>query len=396
MRSSFKHLLLGRTGGSVRGEGGGAVDLGFGLGTRVALVVRASVAGEVGTEDVTFTDLETGEVGTTDVVVTGLGAGEDGTEDVVVTGLVAGEVGTEDVVVTGLVAGEVGTEEYGAGLGSGEVGADEEVGAGLGVGEGGSEEVVSGSTAEVGTGEVGTEDEGAGALGSGDVGTDITPPAALTTGDVGTEATPDTGGEVAAAGVGLNVGRARAGRGCEGGSGVGVGVGIGAVGRAIDGKRNHGRDGAETEKKEGNGKHLAEPTYRDERRNKGRHRIQKELTDHESSIAHNPRLPWWNDFSGLKGGHWIELIVTTIEDSASSLSFEGQLPITFHLIKLPINTIIIDSLVHDSAFSPTSLAEIISAVSFYTRQRLSTTSFPNFVYLYDASRLPFRPHKYGC
>ncbi|KAJ6686393.1 hypothetical protein OIU79_016217 [Salix purpurea] len=84
--------------------------------------------------------------------------------------------------------------------------------------------------------------------------------------------------------------------------------------------------------------------------------------------------PWWNDFSCLKEDHWIELIVTTIEDSASSLSIEGQLPITFYLSKLLINTIIIDFLLHDSAFSPTSLAEIISAVSFYTRQRLSTTS----------------------
>ncbi|KAJ6390682.1 hypothetical protein OIU77_024820 [Salix suchowensis] len=85
-------------------------------------------------------------------------------------------------------------------------------------------------------------------------------------------------------------------------------------------------------------------------------------------------MPWWNDFSCLKEDHSIELIVTTIEDSASSLSIEGQLPITFYLSKLLINTIIIDFLLHDSAFSPTSLAEIISAVSFYTRQRLSTTS----------------------
>ncbi|KAJ6404391.1 hypothetical protein OIU84_012551 [Salix udensis] len=75
-----------------------------------------------------------------------------------------------------------------------------------------------------------------------------------------------------------------------------------------------------------------------------------------------------------KIGGSLDRIVTTIEDSASSLSIEGQLPFTFYFSKLLINTIIIDFLLHDSAFSPTSLAEIISAVSFYTRQRLSTTS----------------------
>jgi hypothetical protein len=57
-----------------------------------------------------------------------------------------------------------------------------------------------------------------------------------------------------------------------------------------------------------------------------------------------------------------EFLVTTEEDSASSLSFEGRLPITLYLSKLLIDTIIIDVLVHGSAFSPTSLAEFISAV----------------------------------
>ncbi|KAH8516999.1 hypothetical protein H0E87_005089 [Populus deltoides] len=106
-----------------------------------------------------------------------------------------------------------------------------------------------------------------------------------------------------------------------------------------------------------------------------RHQIQKALTDHKGSptiqdwyqlqsYRNLAFQPWWNDFSGLMGDRWIELIVTTEEDSASSLSFEGRLPITLHLSKLLIDTIIIDFLVHGSAFSPTSLAEFISAVSF--------------------------------
>jgi len=238
-----------REGGRVRGEGGGAVGLGLGdwggVWTVGLMILRDGVG--PGTRAA--------------LVVTALVAGEFGTEDVTVAGLGAGELGAEDVVDTGLVEGEVETEADGDGVEAGEVGTEDEVRDGLRVGEGGSEKVVGGNTVEVGTGEVGTEDEGAGALGAGDVGNDATPPAAFTAGDVGTEAIPAAGGTVAAegggAGVGswgcvgtgwgravsLNEGRARAGRGCGGGD-SGVGVGAGAAGRAIDGKRNHGRGGA--------------------------------------------------------------------------------------------------------------------------------------------------------
>ncbi|KAJ6873072.1 hypothetical protein NC651_032045 [Populus alba x Populus x berolinensis] len=181
-----------REGGSVRGEGGGAVGLGLGLtilrdgvgpGTRAALVVTALVAGEFGTEDVT------------------------------VAGLGAGELGAEDVVDAGLVEGEVETEADGAGVEAGEVGTEDEVRDGLRIGEGGSEKVVG---LEVGTGEVGTEDEGAGALGAGDVGNDATPPAALTAGDVGTEAIPAAGGTGSRGGAATGGGTVAAEGGGEG------------------------------------------------------------------------------------------------------------------------------------------------------------------------------------
>ncbi|KAJ6940576.1 hypothetical protein NC651_006644 [Populus alba x Populus x berolinensis] len=51
---------------------------------------------------------------------------------------------------------------------------------------------------------------------------------------------------------------------------------------------------------------------RDERRNKGK-ASDSESTHRSQWLAHNPRLvsttvPWWNDFSGLMGDRWIELI----------------------------------------------------------------------------------------